>query len=103
MTDPIETLPLFNMEPSEKRARGEVAKRTPVAGWTSCPNCRSHERVAVVWDGEHLVYRHHTYTTVRGTQIECPASWQRVCVLLPRPYFGPKSIKGCPCAHRPSR
>lgn len=96
--DPPPTIPLFKMARTPKRRNaGESAKRVTVVGWVQCPRCRAGERTAVIRDGNHLVYRLHSYRTWAGTPMECQASWQRLCALKPKPWHGPGSIGGCIC------
>lgn len=56
-----------------------------VSGWTRCPSCISHDRVALILSGEHLSYREHTYLTYSGTKMTCGASSVTLCVLPPLP------------------
>lgn len=98
--DPIPTISLFPMTPTvakPHRPIGEAAKRVVVVGWVGCPKCSAGERTAVIRDGEHLVYRPHTYRTWSGAPMECGASWQRLCDLRMKPWTGAGAIAGCIC------
>lgn len=66
--------------PAPQRQRPEH-----VAGWTRCPSCIGHDRVALVLSGSHLHYREHTYVTYSGAKMTCAASSVTLCVLPPLP------------------
>ena len=93
--DELPTVPLFEMKPTDRRNRGESAKRARVYGWTKCPECQAHERVAVVNSGTHMVYREHTFKTWGSAAMTCRASGVPLCQLPPRPYVAENAITGC--------
>lgn len=78
-----ETVELFDAGPPVPAVRKQ--KPQFVSGWTRCPSCISHDRVALILSGEHLSYREHTYLTYSGTKMTCGASSVTLCVLPPLP------------------
>lgn len=78
-----ETVELF--DPGPHVPASVRMKPQHVAGWTRCPSCISHDRVALVLSGAHLSYREHTYKTYGNARMTCQASSVTLCVLPPLP------------------
>lgn len=61
------------------RQHPEPVKRPRTVASGRCPEC-SGQRVGVVRQGEHLVWREHMYTTWGGSRQLCRASNVATCV-----------------------
>lgn len=69
---------LFNAEDyRQEKQRGQYVKSVAQG---KCPKC-TREKIGLLRQGEHIVWRHHTYKTWHNVPVECPASGVAVCVL----------------------
>jgi hypothetical protein len=75
--DDVPTEPLFDMEATEDHS--EKQKRVKSVASGRCPECKNL-KLGVVRQGEHLLWREHTYTTWSGARITCRASLIATCV-----------------------
>lgn len=83
---------MFDMAPTPKsKPKRHYIKPT---GYVSCPLC-SNQKVGFVLDGEHYVYKDHSYATWKGARFQCRAGGQRLCELRPKEWEGK-----CVCARR---
>lgn len=74
----IPTIELFDAEGfRQEKQRPEYTKSVAQG---KCPKC-TKAKIGLVRQGEHLVWRHHTYRTWQNAPVECPASGVAVCVL----------------------
>lgn len=88
MSDAMGTPELFPMRRTERGSEHRKRYVRPY-GWARCPRCsevnQPERGIAVLVDGEHLVWKEHSYPTWAGTRMICQGSHQRVCDLPAAP------------------
>jgi hypothetical protein len=76
--DPIGTGDLFDATPyDEGKARRPAGQKASAVG--KCPCCHK-AKVGLLRQGNHFVWREHTYRTWSGAPMTCRASGVTVCV-----------------------
>jgi hypothetical protein len=75
--DDVPTEPMFDMAHVQQPQRPRSLKSVTFG---HCPECSAHDRVGLVWQGVHLVWRQHTYRTWSGATMICRTSNVSVCV-----------------------
>ncbi len=68
----------FDVEPMRRAREKRPVVRSVAQG--NCPEC-TREKVGLVRQGIHIVWREHNLTTWAGTRIACRASGVAACVL----------------------
>jgi len=74
---PDDNVPLFEIDiPVVSKDKAPAVKS---ARQGNCPCCQALKS-GLLWSGNHLVWRAHTYRTWGGTAVPCPSSGVAVCV-----------------------
>lgn len=82
-SDPFGTAPLpFDLPKNRGAQEGAEAKKRWVKpeDYGKCPKC-SALKVALMKQGDHLVWKEHTFATYGKARFTCAASGQRLCDL----------------------
>jgi hypothetical protein len=85
MSDQPEDDLFAGLEGVGRRAPTHVEREKPQrsVAHASCPQCLN-DKVGVVRQGNHLVYKDHWVATWSGSSRQCIAGGQRLCDLPPR-------------------
>lgn len=73
---PVEAVPTPAASNDENRGKKSAPARA--VAYTACPDCMN-KKVALVSTNGHLLYREHWKATFSGAQMQCRASWSRIC------------------------
>ncbi|NAE18326.1 hypothetical protein [Enterococcus hirae] len=108
----IPTIPLFDLSdipPAFTADRSETSTPRNVTS-APCPSCTQGGHgpgglVGLIRQGEHLLWREHTYPTWSGARLTCRASGVAVCELAPRAGWDGEreGKKPARCAHHLER
>ena len=102
-TDPFGTEPFSFAVQSTGKGEGTGRQKTQKpADYGKCPKCQAW-KIALLEQGDHLVWKEHSYATYGKARFTCAASGQRVCDLPEgEPSLHYTSPLSCTCGQGPS-